>query len=475
MLLPYCLACIHLLCGNVGMDEHGLITVSISDMDQSNNVEEEHCKSGEGIGVWRNEPIASWLRERTDFQQLTKQQATRFVELYGIDEFPALLVLTHQGELVDLFTGCLEASDVFELLKLDWEWHVGRTFNRSARATAMACITKARDLNRAGHYGKAFEAYVSCYDDLVDLPSIYTTDLSLRILGDIKRLGEKYAPAKAWIQTLAAQLEDRIVSCRGDESDIRRFAFLCKGMNNRERLMSAYEKVKGSNCETLIREMAGVLADELIRTKRYSDINARQEAEAVISRYTFALKAVKSGIDNKPRTGQAYTSILDILLNDLLEKVGMYYRCLLLAGRDDDAKAVADKLLKITRGSSEAYLCLAWNGYLSGRVNDDHLAYAREVYERSPIYVTSQPDISTMPHGVSYYCRMNKRLLAAVLLIKLYRARGMHEAARTLVAEVAKNALTWDKKLLFEELERELGKEQKENGDGHARDKGSTR
>jgi hypothetical protein len=284
---------------------------------------------------------------------------------------------------------------------------------------------------------------------MADLPSMYTGDLSLTVLGDMWMLKKKYASAESWLQSLVGRLEDRIVSCRGVERDVHSLAFLCDSMGDMKRLMSVYEKARESDCETLAQEMAVELTDELIRTRRYSEINARQEAEEEISRYTGIIEVMKSGSDIKNKMGPIH----GVMLNSLLENVGAYYRCLLLARMDDDAKVIADALLKATSGSSEAYLCLAWNGYLSGRVNDDHLAYVRKAYEMPPEYKPSKISASDLRYKTPYRFRMTAKQMAAVLLVKLYRERGMREAARTLAVEAAGGALTWDQKLVFEELQ----------------------
>ncbi len=463
MLLSHCLACIGLLCVSLGANEPALVAVSIGGADPSDSAANERCEAGAGFGVWRHEPIAGWLQEWTDFRELPAQQATRLIEQHDIDELPALLVLTTQGELVDLFVGCLEASSVLELLKLDWEWHVGRPLNRSARSDISARIGEARRLNRSGKLDEAFAAYVSCYADLAGLPSNYSSDLALRVLGDMTRLGRKHAQAKAWIGTQADRLEDAILSCRGVPRDVGSLAFLCEKAGNSDRLLSVYDRLRKRDCRSqagddrsVVRELIVVLADELIRRGRYAEIDARREAEAEIARYASAMAVMTTGAEAKRKLGDGYEMMLGLSLDRLLDKVGMYYRCLLLARMEDDAKAVADALLEATSAASQAYLCLAWNSYIAGEVSDDHIAYAQKVYDMPRAPATAVADGAGSPHGSAHVFRMSQRQLAAVLLVKLHRQQGATETARSVAVEAGEAAMTWDEKLVFVELEREV-------------------
>jgi hypothetical protein len=119
--------------------------------------------------------------------------------------------------------------------------------------------------------------------------------------------------------------------------------------------------------------------DALLDARRYAEIAAENDLVEAVDRL-FAAAGAEKPVPEEYDKPEEYEAAVERHYRYYSGRIGEYYQVLFGLGRDDEADALAARLLEKFPGASSLN-ALAWAGYLTGHPGEKHLQQAREADE----------------------------------------------------------------------------------------------
>jgi len=318
--------------------------------------------------TWKNEAVGKWLGKQTVALKIDAEKHMDLAKRYGITGYPSLVFIKANGTLLDKIVGYRSPAEFLSDAKsiLSGTDALTRAEEELKNATdkGRAYVAYARKLSNMQRYDRAFAAYQQALQEGARPAGVYR---------GIYRLHQEVPSALAFLKERQQAKRSAVLAGSASEDVVREFCTLNSSMRRDEETLLIYDTLAQINAQDpTLEHFSTFITRPLMRAKRYADLEAinpvNQRMKKALAQYEETIAGNK---DNHKREGAS---------RYLVYILSSCYEVLLGLGRDEEAARVADKVLAIDHGDN-GYNMLAWGAYMSGRVNDQHLNWARMAHE----------------------------------------------------------------------------------------------
>jgi hypothetical protein len=279
-----------------------------------------------------------------------KIDAEKQVELakrYQINAYPTLLLLKPDGTEVDRLVGFREAAVfVGEFNKLLAMAVAGK----SGLAQAKEAMTQAdpdearphfelaQKLARAGNSEEALKELLWCWDEGKKDPD-FTSTRSTRVSQELASLARSYPPAKEAMTVRRDQARERVLAGKGGSAQVQDLIALNRVLREDDDSLAVFGQLPVEDRRRVTFSI--YLFDQLVEKQRYADalLGRRLETAAML------LENAKSRAQQiAARMGE---EAAQGVLKASLRSTARFVEALAGAGRLDEARALADKILAV--------------------------------------------------------------------------------------------------------------------------------
>jgi thioredoxin-related protein len=328
--------------------------------------------------------VRTWLAEHTVALKIDAEKELKLAEKLKVEYYPTLIFLNSEGKQVERVSGYVSAKDfrsiardlpkgITELVRTQQE--LSKTPNDPNGRLVLAAALK-----RKGLIPDAFKEYIWCLDNGTEHDPAFAQQRDGQVIEDLLEIAELHEPARDEMFRRRDAAERRILDDRPQPGDVALFAQVSLAFMDGERVLSTYDAVASRGAASpVLRILAEYAFPALLEAKRYDEIAKATDVPAKVDEF------IREG---HRQLAEFTTSSPDddagckLIVARSVAPAAQRFQVLLGAGRADDARAVARKVLEFDK-SPDTHHALAWEGHLSGKPIPECLEFARFALEKA--------------------------------------------------------------------------------------------
>ena len=199
------------------------------------------------------------------------------------------------------------------------------------------------EMMNEGRYAEALEHFLWCFDEGGKTPAFTGVRVSF-LLGDIKKLGEVYPPAREAMLARRDASEQMILNGQPNIMDVFEYQQLNEHLGQRDQTLKVFDQLPpGHATQKVLVESA---MEEFVANRRYSDVVQAGNPEAVFDQGRFSFESYLKYSETAGRdSGERERSLTD-LRRRAVEKGATALEALAGAGQVNRAVVLAESILR---------------------------------------------------------------------------------------------------------------------------------
>ena len=336
--------------------------------------------------VFSDDRVISWLDKHTVAVKFDAEKNRPLADRFKVNSYPTLLFVKPDGTEIERLGGRLDAAAFLKDLErgLSTTDPLQRAAEKLAEAGAnnpMARMDYAETLARLGTQEQALAEYLWCFDEGLEHDFGFAPMRHSMLLIRIADLGRTYPTALDALRARRDRARERILKGEGPTRVTARrlveeFAGLNDALLTRKDTVVVFDEMLRTNPDApAVPELSRHVFDELLNARRYSDILATRDMEAMIAEQAAMFAVRPEGLDDEisAQIDQYERSARQ----DLYAK---HYEVLLGVGKNEEAATLARRALEVEPGA-ETLLKLAQHALHTNKPLPVNLEQAKTAYE----------------------------------------------------------------------------------------------
>lgn len=333
--------------------------------------------------TWSDPRVRGWINARAIPLEIDLTADASLARQYHVRTAPTLLVVLPDGKTSREIVGFRGPELLLKLLEarlVDPVAAAKKVLDASGGDTS-ARVEYAKVLAAEGRHTEAMDQYLLC----VDGPAVGTSgDLGGRLLAveAFARLILVHPPAREALQERRDRLRESVAAGAASGQDTALYAYMNAQLGAVDDTLKLYQTLKESAPASMVtRMLRDGLAESLIATRRYADALTIIDP---LKHFDFALEQHLAD-ERRPtpaatpdRTGR----FRNFLRDQFIERTVRHYEALLGAGRDADARSIADRMIGL-HPTPKTYGVLAAASLHTGQAPAVALGQANKALELS--------------------------------------------------------------------------------------------
>ncbi len=326
------------------------------------------CKMMDGH-TFRDPKVVAWLRQHTVGIKIDAEKNMSLALQYKVNSFPTFVLVKPDGTEFDRLLGYLTPEQILPEFAGIAEGKDGIARARDAlekgdASDPMLRINLANAYMAKGKHDEAVKEMLWCLDEgFRKHPEYnpYRRDIvmQLRMMSQwTPRVTDELAQRRTAAQT-------KVDVGKADENDVYNLAVLNEAFGEPQKTLEVYDALRSrKDIPPAMREaLVKAVFPALLNAKRYKDLAADLDIMAEVDK-----QFANAGEIKKEDLQARYM---------LIANVTAYYQVLVGAGRTEEARRTARRLIAVS-DDAETYNALAWSGYQTGNPTEDDLMFARK-------------------------------------------------------------------------------------------------
>ena len=305
--------------------------------------------------TWKDQGVRDWLAREAVCLKVDAEKDEALAGSYRVNAYPTILLLRPDGTEVDRLVGYRDPkaflADAAEALAGNDSLSRARKALEGPNANdPMLRMAYGDALAQKGRAEDALSEYLWCFDHGLEHSQAFVGVRLSFLLSKIAQLSRPVPTALDELRKRRDVAGKAIEAGKGDFSTAMGFAALNVNLNETDRTLALYDKVKGDAAKPLIRDfLFDQSLDLLLKARRYQEIvegvNARAKVLELVTRFEQTLKLMPDD-----------ASLRDFMKKQVSLGGARYYEALIGSGDKARAAEVAAMLIKFD--PDEAYVPL---------------------------------------------------------------------------------------------------------------------
>lgn len=341
------------------------------------------CKMLDKV-TWKDKSVQAWLQKNTVALKIDAEAQRALARQYNVTAFPTLMFIDSEGAFLDQITGYRGPEQFLKAGEKILAFGTAEKRLEHARQTSGDNIGKLFAL--APEYGRLPDRDKG-FQFMKDLWEKAERENETRGFGfynlvrTMCRSAQSYPPARTFLEKKLAAYRTKTKKNPENFSDVQITITLLSQLRRDQ--VNAYvvetldQMEKGLGSEALVRSQML----NLIRAKAYQTIADKLDLAKFVDQEWehYTNPRFPANADMPEEQKQAFMAKEKKRNRNKLAATYELYKAL---DRDEDAAALAEKMLREDRGAENLSI-LAWAGYASGKANQTDLNRAHEAYNLS--------------------------------------------------------------------------------------------